>query len=297
MSIAPEFHGIYPYLVTPLDQPSGRIRSEVLARLVEHLVAQGVHGLSPLGSTGEAPYLSFEQRVEAVRTVVDSAAGRVPVVPGVSTFTTADAIHQAETFLKLGADGLVLILNSYFPLSRQAVTDFFRTVARSVPCPIVLYTNPKLGGVDLTPEIVIDLCSEPNIQYFKDATGNTGRLLTIVNAAAGGIKLFSASAHIPLFVLQLGGVGWMSGPACIVPSQCVRLYELARAGLWEEAFAAQKQLWRINEVFQKFSLAACVKTGLQLQGFDVGEPVAPQMPLGAQARAEIAAVLRAAGDR
>jgi 4-hydroxy-tetrahydrodipicolinate synthase len=86
-----EFHGIFPYLVSPVDEASGRIKTDVLHQLVDHLIASGVHGLSPLGSTGEFAYLSLSQKVEMVRTVVEASAGRVPVVPGVASYSTADA--------------------------------------------------------------------------------------------------------------------------------------------------------------------------------------------------------------
>ena len=95
------------------------------------------------------------------------------------------------------------------------------------------------------------------------------------------MKVFSASAHIPAAVMLIGGVGWMAGPACIVPRQSVRLYELCRAGRWAEAMELQRELWRINEAFARFNLAACIKAGLQMQGYDVGDPVPPQAALGA----------------
>src|SRR3989337_753928 len=91
-----EFHGIFPYLVSPIDESTGRVRERVLRDLVEHLIGCGVHGLSPLGSTGEFAYLSFEQRQEIVRVVIDAAAKRVPVLAGVAAFATSDAIRQAE---------------------------------------------------------------------------------------------------------------------------------------------------------------------------------------------------------
>jgi 4-hydroxy-tetrahydrodipicolinate synthase len=97
---------------------------------------------------------------------------------------------------------------------------------------------------------------------------------------------------VPLLVFLLGGVGWMAGPACVAPGQCVRLFDLAQAGRLEEAWALQRPLWRINEVFQKYSLAACIKAGLALQGFDVGPPVAPQEALPHEAVEEIGGVLR-----
>jgi 4-hydroxy-tetrahydrodipicolinate synthase len=103
--------------------------------------------------------------------------------------------------------------------------------------------------------------------------------------------VFSASAHIPAAVMLIGGVGWMAGPACIIPRQSVRLYDLCHAGRWAEAMELQHKLWRINEVFARFNLAACIKAALQHQGYDVGDPVPPQRPLGADERRIVAAVL------
>ncbi len=105
------------------------------------------------------------------------------------------------------------------------------------------------------------------------------------------LKVFSASAHIPACVMLIGGVGWMAGPACVIPRQSVRLYELCRAGRFAEAMALQRSLWRINEIFARFNLAACIKAALEIQGYDVGGPVPPQRALGAAERDIVAAAL------
>ncbi len=291
-----EFKGIFPYIVSPVDESDGRVKEGVLRDLLEHLIARGVHGISPLGSTGEYAYLNFERRREIVRVAVDAAAGRVPVVAGVAAFSTHDALQQAEAFVKLGVDGLVLILQTMYPVARKEIEGYFTAVAQSVPCPVVLYTNPGLGTADLTPDIIEHLSGVSNIRYVKDASGNTGRILTLLNRVGDRMKVFAASAHIPLVVFQLGGVGWMAGPACILPAECVRLYELAQVEKWEEAWALQRKLWRANELFQKYSLAACIKAGLQIQGFDVGGPIAPQEPLRPEAFEEIRAALRTLAD-
>lgn len=285
------FAGIFPYIVSPVDEGSGRIKERVLADLVEHLIGCGVHGISPLGSTGEFAYLTLEQRSDIVRIVVAASAGRVPVVPAVAAFSTLDAVRQARSFFQLGANGLVAILQTMYPVSRSGLEAYFRAIAEAVSCPIVLYTNPGLGTADLTPDTIERLSEVENIRYVKDASGNTGRILSVLNRVGGRMKVFAASAHIPLSVLQMGGVGWMAGPACVVPAQCVRLYELAQLGRWEDAFGLQKRLWRVNELFHKYSLAACIKAGLRLQGFDVGAPIPPQEPLGSQAIEEIRGVL------
>jgi 4-hydroxy-tetrahydrodipicolinate synthase len=103
--------------------------------------------------------------------------------------------------------------------------------------------------------------------------------------------VFSASAHIPAAVMLIGGVGWMAGPACIVPRQSVRLYELCRAGQWPEATKLPRDLWRINEAFARFNLAACIKAGLQIQGYAVGDPVPPQAALGPAEREAVEGIL------
>lgn len=230
------------------------------------------------------------------KTVIDASEGQVPVVPGVSAYTPADAINQINYFEKIGVDGVVLILNTYFPLSRKSIVDFYKTVAKAVSCPIVLYNNPKFSGLDLTPDIVVELAEETNIQYVKDATGITGRLLSIINQAGENIKVFSASAHIPLFILQLGGIGWISGPACLLPEQSVRLYNLACAGQWEEVLELQKRLWRVNEIFQKYTLASCIKAGLESQGFDVGNPIPPLSSLSDSDKSVIRELLEQIGN-
>ena len=162
-------------------------------------------------------------------------------------------------------------------------------VADAVGVPIVLYTNPQFQRSDLSLDVIARLAEHPRIGYLKDASTNTGRLLSIRNRC--GLQLFAASSHIPACVMLLGGVGWMAGPACVVPRLSVELYELCRAGCWVEAMALQRSLWRINEAFARFNLAACIKAGLEWQGYPVGDPIAPQSPLSQEERDMVAAVL------
>src|SRR4249919_813412 len=277
-----DFHGVFPYLVSPIDA-SGQIRTEVLGRLCDDLIKAGVHGLTPLGSTGEFAYLNSEQRTAVVQTTIKAAQKRVPVIAGVAATATADAVAQARTYQQLGANGILAILESYFPLRDAQVEAYFRAIADAVDIPVVLYTNPQFQRSDLSLETIARLSTHPRIGYIKDASTNTGRLLSIINRCSD-MKVFSASAHIPAAVMLIGGVGWMAGPACIVPRQSVRLYELCRAGRWDAAMTLQRKLWGINEAFARFNLAACIKVGLQFQGYDVGEPVPPQPALGPDER-------------
>jgi 4-hydroxy-tetrahydrodipicolinate synthase len=268
----------------------------VLTDLVDHLVAAGVHGLTPLGSTGEFAYLTREQRRKVVDTVISANRGRVPVVAGVASTSTSDAVAQTEYMVEAGADGILAVLEAYFPISDEGVEAYFTAIAKAAKGrPVVLYTNPQFQRSDLTLPVIERLSHVENIRYIKDASTNTGRLLSIIERTGGRMQVFAASAHIPVCVMMIGGVGWMAGPACIVPSQSIALYEAAKAGNWARAMELQRPLWRVNEIFAKYSIAACIKAALELQGFPVGVPMAPQMPLEDAARAEIGAVLRDVG--
>jgi 4-hydroxy-tetrahydrodipicolinate synthase len=289
-----DFHGVFPYLVSPVDA-SGQIRIDVLGRLCDDLIKSGVHGLTPLGSTGEFAYLNPAQRTAVVQTTIEATKGRVPVVAGVASTSTADAVAQAKSYQKLGADGILAILEAYFPLSDAQVEAYFRAIADAVDIPVVIYTNPQFQRSDLTLDCIARLSAHPRIGYIKDASTNTGRLLSIMNRCGENIKVFSASAHIPAAVMLIGGLGWMAGPACIIPRQSVELYNLCKARRWDEALVLQRRLWRVNEAFQRYNLAACIKAGLSIQGYDVGDPVPPQAALTADERKVVEAVLRDAG--
>jgi len=286
-----DFHGVFPYLVSPLDA-SGQIRRDVLGRLCEDLIACGVHGLTPLGSTGEFAYLNNAQRAAVVQTTIEAARGRVPVVAGVASTSTSDAVAQAQAYQRLGADGILAILEAYFPLSDAQIESYFRAIADAVELPVVIYTNPQFQRADLTLDVIARLATHPRINYIKDASTNTGRLLSIMNRCGDAIKVFSASAHIPAAVMLIGGVGWMAGPACLIPRQSVELYNLCKAARWDEALALQRRLWRLNEAFARYNLAACIKAGLAIQGYEVGDPVAPQAALTADERKAVETVLR-----
>jgi 4-hydroxy-tetrahydrodipicolinate synthase len=285
------FRGVFPYLVSPVAA-NGHVKTDVLSRLADDLIRAGVHGLTPLGSTGEFAYLSTAQRTAVVLATIEAAGKRVPVVAGVASTSIADAVEQATTYQRFGADGILAICEAYFPLKDAQIEQYFRAIADAVDIPVVLYTNPNFQRADLTLDVIAQLSEHPRIRYIKDASTNTGRLLSIINRCGDRLAVFSASAHIPAAVMLIGGVGWMAGPACIVPRQSVALYDLCVAQKWDEALALQRRLWRINEAFARFNLAACIKAGLQLQGYDVGDPVPPQAALTADERKVVEQALK-----
>ncbi len=285
-----EFEGVFPYLVSPVDR-AGKIKNDVLTDLVEHLINKGVHGLTPLGSTGEFAYLTWEQKKDIVTTVVTAAGGRVPVVPGVNHTSNREAVRQASEFDAMGVDGILAILDTYFPLNQDEIFSYFADIASAVSCPVIIYTNPNFQKTELSIDLLKRLSEVENINYLKDASGNTGKMLSVLNEAGDNLKLFSASASVPLFIMMMGGVGWMAGPACVVPAQSVTLYNLAKRKEWDKAMAFQKKLWKINYIFKKYNLASCIKAALTIQGFPVGDPIPPVSPLDNTAVEHIKTIL------
>ena len=290
----PQFHGVFPYLVSPVDA-NGEVKADVLAKLCKDLIAAGVHGLTPLGSTGEFAYLSWAQKRRIVEVVLEAAGKRVPVVAGVASTTVADAVMQAREFERLGCDGILAILEAYFPLADEGVYAYFKAIADAVSIPIVLYTNPTFQRSDLSLPVIERLSRVPNVRYIKDASTNTGRLLSIINRVEGRMQVFAASAHIPACVMLIGGVGWMAGPACVAPRQSVALYDACRRKDWALAMELQRPLWNLNQAFAKYNLAACIKGGLELQGYAVGAPLPPQAPLPPDGIEEVRRALSAIG--
>lgn len=288
------FHGVFPYVVSPVHE-TGAVDADVLSRLCDELIEAGVHGLTPLGSTGEFAYLAWPQRRRIVEVVIAAAQGRVPVVAGVASTTIADAVAQAREFENLGCSGILAILEAYFPVPDEGVFTYFKSIAEAVSIPIVLYTNPNFQRSDLSLPVIDRLSHIPNIGYIKDASFNTGRLLSIINQVEERMQVFAASSHIPTCVMLIGGVGWMAGPACVAPRQSVELYDLCRRGDWVTAMERQRPLWNLNQAFAKYNLAACIKGGLQLQGYPVGEPFLPQAPLPPEGVEEVKRALVAIG--
>lgn len=290
----PDFHGVFPYVVSPVDE-KGALAPAVLVRLCDDLVKAGVHGLTPLGSTGEFAYLSWEQRRRVVEAVLEAANKRVPVVSGVAATTISDAVYQAREFESMGSDGILAILEAYFPVSDEGVYSYFAAIADAVKIPVVLYTNPNFQRSDLSIPVIERLSEIDTIRYIKDASNNTGRLLTIINKTGGRIKVFAASAHIPACVMMIGGVGWMAGPACIAARQSVELYDLCCKKQWGAAMDLQRELWQLNQAFARYNLAACIKGGLELQGYPVGKPLPPQAPLPPEGVEEVRKMLMKIG--
>jgi 4-hydroxy-tetrahydrodipicolinate synthase len=193
---------------------------------------------------------------------VKAAQRPVPVIAGVMSTSVDDAIAQARLYEAAGADGVLAMYEAYFPVDQKGLETYFRSVAHAVEIPVGIYTNPQYQKADLTIELIERRSCRPRISFVKDASNNTGRLLSIMNRCSASLDVCVASSHIATPVMMIGGSGWMAGPARIVPRQSVELFNLCAAQRWTEAVALQRKVWKINEIFAQYNLAACIKAGL-----------------------------------
>ena len=213
--------GSSPTWSPPSTRAPARFARRALRDLVEHLVTQGVHGLSPLGSTGEFAYLTFEQRREIVEIVVDAAGGRVPVTPGVAAFSTAEAVRQAKAYLEMGASGLVLILQTMFPLSQGGIESYFRERGQLGGLPHHPVHQP--GGRHRRPFYRHSGPAEPRAQYPVHQ-GRIGQHRPPAHTHQPRWRSESgSSAHRPTSLSLCsnweGLAGWRALPACCPASR------------------------------------------------------------------------------
>lgn len=268
------FHGVFPYLVTPLNADE-TIDTGALTALVERVVAAGVHGVVALGSSGEFPFLNAAQRAAVLATTVTAAAGRVPVIGGAGGFASADAIVQARRAEEFGCDAVLCVQQGYGPTTADDSVRFVAAMADSADVPVVVYHNPQVCHVQFGQATLQRLAALDNVVGIKDASGNINTFHLSGALRTHGVGLFAATAASPTAAMLLGAAGWMAGPACVFPAELVRWYDMCAAGDWGRAAAVERCLNEFLERFREVGPAAAVKGLLRADGADCGRTFQP----------------------
>lgn len=271
---SPGWHGVFPYLVTPSDK-HGVINEQGLRDMITFVLDAGVNGITPLGSTGEMPFFTEDDRDRVIAVAVDEAAGRVPVVGGVGGFSTASTVRQANRAKDRGVNGLLVTLQAYTPLTDEQIVTFYTDVAKETDLPIVIYHHHKLCHVELSLPVAYELAQLDNVYYVKESSGNLAFFNNAPGLADAGLHLFGATAVSPVVSMLLGAIGWMSGPACVFPRESVLMYDLCREGRYEDAVALERTINPALAAFRKYGPAPTTKALLRARGLDMGDTVAP----------------------
>lgn len=287
-----ELHGVLSAICTPFTAGGGSVDEEALRRLVDETVAAGVHGLVPGGSTGEFAAMTNAERRLVTETVVDQAAGRVPVIAHVGAMTTAEAVGLAKHAEAAGASALMVVAAYYEPLDMAETKAYFRAVASAVQVPVVLYNLPVATGVNLTPADVADLAREvPNIRYVKDTTGDFSQACTLIHDYGDLFSTFVG--HDPFFFASLveGAPGSIVGAANFVCADLVAVYDAVQAGDVAGARATWQHVYPVMQFLASGGYVAGVKGALDLLGRSMGDPRLPIQPLDADRAGELKAIL------
>ncbi|MCX4098473.1 dihydrodipicolinate synthase family protein [Nocardia sp. alder85J] len=286
--------GIVGYPVTPYSADAEKIDTGTLRALLDRMIDAGVDALAPLGSTGESAYLSDAEWSCVATECVEHTAGRVPTVVGVSDLTTAGTIKRARIAEEAGADALMVLPISYWPLAEDELREHFTAVAGSTALPVMVYNNPATTGIDMTPEFLVDLVATVgNITMIKESTGDIARMHRIVELGGGEVPFFNGSNPLALKAFEAGAAGWCTAAPCLVPEQVVLFWELLREGDTAGAGELFTRLQPLLTMLVSRGLPATVKSGLRSLGIEAGDPRRPMLPLDPATAAALAALVSA----
>jgi len=284
--------GSLPALVTPFS--NGKVDLETLKKLVDWHIAQGSHGIVPVGTTGESPTLSHEEHDLVVATVVKQAAGRVPVIAGAGSNNTIETVRLVEAAKRAGADA-ALVVTPYYNKPTQAGMVAHFTAAAGCGLPIFIYNIPGRSAVDMTPATMGELAKLSMIVGVKDATGDLSRVpKQRITCGTEFIQLSGEDATALGFNAH-GGVGCISVTANVAPKLCAELQEATLAGDYRAALAVQDRLMPLHEAIFLEPGVAGAKYGLSLLGLCENEVRSPLTTVTEPTQDRIKAAMRQAG--
>jgi 4-hydroxy-tetrahydrodipicolinate synthase len=286
------FRGTYTVLITPFTADGKSVDVPALKTLVNWQIEQGIHGLIPLGSTGEFLSMTREERQLVTETCVKTAAGRVPVLIGTGAEWTDECVALSKEAQELGADGVMIIPPYYSCPTEDELFEHYRHVGEAISVPIMVYNNPATANVDLTPSIVARLSRIDNCRYIKESTLEVTRVRDIIELCGDRMTVFAGILGYESF--WLGAQGWVAVCSNLIPGMSARLFELvADAKDVDQALALYKKMLPIVKWVGGHRYVAASKDALAMMGLPVGAPRPPRLPLPAAD----AAALRVELDR
>lgn len=289
----PLFRGVMPALVTPFRD--GAVDEKAFVALVERQIAGGVHGLVPVGTTGETATLSHDEHRRVVELCVQTAAGRVPVIAGAGSNSTAEAIELVAHAKQIGADAALVVTPYYNRPSQEGLYAHYKAINDAVQLPVLVYNVPGRTSVDISNEILARLAQLPNIVGIKDATGDLTRASFQRLMCGEDWVMLSGDDPTALGYMAHGGHGCISVTANVAPEACARFYDDALGGRWPAALDAQDRLVRLHKALFADASPAPTKFALAHLGLCAEDVRLPIVPCSEPARAEVLAAMRDAG--
>lgn len=288
-----QFKGIIAYPITPFGSDDG-IDVVALKASIDMMIADGVHAIAPLGSTGESAYLNDGEWDEAAESAIKHVAKRVPVVVGISDLTTRNAVRRAKFAEQAGADAVMVLPISYWKLNEQEIFAHYSAIAQKISIPIMLYNNPATSGIDMRPAFIAKMVKEiDNITMVKESTGDIQRMHQLFKLSEGQIPFYNGSNPLAFEAFVAGATGWCTAAPNLIPRLNLELYSAIQAG---DLSGARKvfyeQLPLLEFIVSNGGLPPTIKAGLKIKGLDVGKPRSPLKPLSDDGVAVLSDLMR-----
>jgi 4-hydroxy-tetrahydrodipicolinate synthase len=278
--MAKPFRGTYTVLITPFDETGAKVDLKATADLVDWQIKQGIHGLIPLGSTGEFLSLTDDEQAAVAETAIKAAKGRVPVLIGTGCENTLDGVRLSKRAEALGADGVMIIPPFYSTPTEDELFEHYRRIGEAIGIPIMIYNNPATANVDMRPETVKRLSAIDNVRYIKESTLEVTRVRDIIDLCGDRMTVFAGILGYESF--WLGAQGWVAVCSNLLPAESAKLFELvADAKDQPAALALYKRILPIVRWVGGHRYVAATKAGFGMMGRPVGPPRPPRLPLPA----------------
>lgn len=290
-----DWSGVFPATTTQFKKDES-LDLEATQRVIDGLIKDGVHGIIALGTVGENCSLSATEKRSVLKAAVEVVDGRVPLLSGVAEFTPKAAAAYASDAETIGADGLMVLPAMVYQAQPREIISHYQTVASATDLPIMIYNNPVSYKIDIKIETMTELAKIENLVAVKESTEDTRRIIDLHNAFGDRFTIFSGVDDIALESLMLGAHGWVSGLTNAFPRESVAIYNLAKAGRYDEALEIYRWFMPLLDLDTIPTLVQCIKLVEEIMGRGSEVVRAPRMMLEGEERAYVHAVTQAAVD-
>lgn len=285
--------GVYPAATTQFDADLA-LDLPATQSVQAALVRDGVHGLVLMGTVGEGNSLSGDEKRRVLRGAVEAVGGKVPIVVGVSEFTTATAVSFVRDAEALGADGFMVLPAMVYVPKREELEYHFRTIAQATSLPIMLYNNPPAYRVNIEIETLRALAEIPNIVAVKESSADPRRFTDVLNAVGDRFTLFAGLDDVAFEGLVLGAKGWVSGLTNAFPAESLALYEAIRSADFDQARAIYRWFMPLLHLDAEHDLVQSIKLAEQIMGRGSERVRPPRLALQGRRRADVTAMVESA---
>lgn len=287
------FPGTLTALVTPFR--NGAVDHAALERIVDDQIANGVHGLVPCGSTGESATLSHDEHVAVIRTVVARAAGRVPVIAGTGSNSTAEAIRLTQAAKEAGADAALLISPYYNKPTQDGIYAHYRAIAEATDFPLIVYNIPGRTASKIEATTLARLAELPRIVGLKEATGSLDECQEVIRRCGDALPVYAGDDALTLPIIAVGGIGVISVIGNCAPRDWVAAVDAALRGDWAEARRRHYALLPLMRTLFLETNPIPIKAAMAMRGFCADELRLPLLPMTDGPRTQLRAALADCG--